>query len=141
MVASTSKYRYLIHSLLLIVGLSYLVSSCTSQEGAWEDNIKLSQKEATFSAASDSLTFITNGDASWWISNIRLNETTVAFNLIKTTIDTFQIIENDFSIIKKSKTELQITMGPNPTDEQRTLSVGLQAGNYFDRITISQNGM
>ncbi len=136
-----SKIQYLLSLLVITVGLSLNICSCITQEGAWDDNIMLSQKEATFSAASDSLTFTTSGDAGWWISNISLNADIIPFDLINTTNDIFQIIENDFSVIRKSKSELQIKMDANPTSEQRTLIIGLQAGNYFDKITISQNGM
>jgi hypothetical protein len=127
-------------SLTLLSGI-FLLSSCSEQkDGDWDDNIKLSKKEATFDVLSDSTTFTTEGDW-WWISDIFLNGVAQeGLENINTAEDSFEILSDEFIIRRIRKTELFVKMEENVTGEIRVLEVGFQAGNYFDGVTITQNG-
>ena len=124
---------------LTISAIIFSTSSCTDKEGAWDDIIELSQKEATYAAAGDSLTFTTKGDW-WWISDISLDEVYIDFEETDTTADAFEIAGDHFKVIRINKTELLIIMTENTSTMSRKLRVGIQAGNYFDSIKITQLG-
>ncbi len=124
--------------LLIFFGAGLLIFSCSEEDGKWDDNIKLSKKEATFDVLKDSTTFTTEGEG-WWISGVSLNNIQVDLENINTTEDNFEIINEDFFIRRNSKTELFVRMEENATDEDRILQIGLQSGNYFDGVTITQN--
>lgn len=51
------------HYLLLLMGVAYFSCSQNGEDpdGIWDDNIKLSAKTATLSAAEDSVIFFTEG--------------------------------------------------------------------------------
>lgn len=123
----------------IFVMLSLLMFSCSENEGAWKDNIQLSQKEAVFSANSDSLTIMANGTDDWWISDVSLDDDFIDIDSINTILDSFDLIHGDFRIHKYNQTELKIIMNTNLTNKQRILIIGLQSGNYFDQIKITQS--
>ena len=123
----------------IFIMLSLLMFSCSENEGAWKDNIQLSQKEAVFSANSDSLTIMANGTDDWWISDVSLDDDFIDIDSINTILDSFDILHGDFIIHKYNQKELKIIMNTNLTDKQRILIIGLQSGNYFDQIKITQS--
>lgn len=123
----------------IFIMLSLLMFSCSENEGAWKDNIQLSQKEAVFSANSDSLTIMANWTDDWWISDVSLDDDFIDIDSINTILDSFDIIHGDFRIHKYNQKELKIIMNTNLTDKQRILIIGLQSGNYFDQIKITQS--
>ena len=57
---------------------------------------------------------------------------------IDTTQVDFLIEENAFTIERKNANEIHISLIENQSDVERTLTIGLQAGNYFDGIKIIQ---
>lgn len=117
-----------------------IVFSCTkSLDGDWEDNINVSQKEVHNSAVENNIEITTKGKG-WWINGIWLDKIQLDLNGIDTTKENFIIEKNEFSIERKSSTEIYITMRANPADSIRILGIGLQSGNYFDGITITQSG-
>ena len=125
-----------------ILVIIFSVFSCSEPErrdGDWDDNIKLSQKEAELSAEEDAIVITTQGEW-WWISHISLNDSLVEIGDINTTTDNFVIDHPEFRIERKNKTEIHIEMTKNDTNTKRTLVIGLQAGNYFDAIRIIQAG-
>jgi hypothetical protein len=118
------------------------LASCNSNEpdGKWDDNIKLSEKEVTISAESKALIITTKG-TWWWINGIALDDDWgYDISGIDTTKDDFFIEENEFTIERKNATEIHISLTANQTNVDRILTVGLQAGNYFDGIKIIQTG-
>ena len=133
----------LVVGIISILFLSLL--SCKSNEpdepiGKWDDNIKLSTKEVNFIAESDSVIITTEG-TSWWIYGIGLNDDwSYDISGIDTTQDNFLIEESEFTIERRNTNEIRISMTENQSDTERTLTIGLQAGNYFDRIRITQSG-
>lgn len=122
--------------------MTIFLFSCSSESGGeigkWDDNIKLSQKEAQFSADKDSIVITTEGE-SWWISDISFNGNS-DYNLgdLDTSQENFLIEDSQFSIERRNSTEIHIVMQRNDTGSERNLIIGLQAGDYFDGIKIVQ---
>ena len=120
--------------------LFLIVLSCEdSKDGDWDDNIKLSQKEVQFSSAQNNVEITTEG-TGWWIGEISMDGELFDLNGIDTTKENFTIAENEFSIERKNSTEIYISMQQNPNESVRVLIIGLQSGNYFDGIKITQSG-
>jgi hypothetical protein len=123
--------------LILIVILN--LSCSDRKDGAWDDNIKLSQKELQFDSLENSAIIKTGGD-SWWISGIFFKDgQTFDLSNVDTTANNFTITESEFILERKNGKEIAIKLFENTTGSQRILTVGLQAGNYFDGITITQS--
>jgi len=51
----------------------------------------------------------------------------------------FLMDEEEFLIERRNSKELYIQMSPNTTGSERKLLIGLQSGNYFDGVTITQS--
>ena len=124
---------------ILILLLGILGTSCTKSEpdGKWDDNIKLSQKKVEISGENNSLLITTEGEW-WWITDITLDETHIDFSGVNTTQNDFVIENTEFKIERKNTTEIHIDMYNNSTGSSRVLRIGLEAGDYFDGITITQ---
>ena len=124
---------------LFIVAIYSCSNSKETPIGLWDDNIKLSQKEAQFTTENDSIVITTEGEW-WWIHEISLNENS-NFDLsgIDTNAKNFIIDETEFKIERKNATEIHIEMTKNLTGSERVLIIGLEAGDYFDRIIITQS--
>ena len=127
--------------MLGIFGFFFLsLLSCDSEEpiGKWEDNIKLSKKEVSISANANTVIITTEG-TWWWIDGISLNgEHNFDMSDIDTSRENFLIEETIFSIERRNAKEIHISMNKNDSGSERILAIGLQAGNYFDRITVIQ---
>jgi len=121
---------------LAIVTITIIIS-CSKKDGDWEDNIELSQKEVIFDFGANSITITTKGH-SWWISSVRLNDKHINIEQVNTIEDSFDIIEPEFSISRRNATNVRIEVSENPSIEQRELIIGVQDGNYFDNIKITQ---
>ena len=119
-----------------------MLQSCNDEEkliGLWDDIIKLSEKEVTISAESNSLVITTEG-TGWWINEIGLDDDwSYDIDGIDTSQD-FLIEENDFIIERINTNEIHISMTENQSGlDNRILSITLQAGNYSDRVRIIQS--
>lgn len=122
---------------LSLVMILISVFSCTkSQDGKWDDNIKLSHKDIEFSPINDSIIITTEGE-SWWINNVFFDDST-DFEISENSTGKFLIQEDEFTVDRRSSTELYIEMTQNLTDSVRILIIELQNGNYFDGIKITQ---
>ena len=125
--------------LLVLISL-FTIFSCSKDTpiGIWDDNIKLSQKEVEFDANENSITITTEGEW-WWITEVRFNNSYVNFEDMDTTSDDFIIEETEFRIERKNTTEIYISMSENLGDSARVLGIGLEAGDYFDHIKVTQS--
>ena len=134
------KEKFLL-GLISILFLSVLSCESADQpDGKWDDNIKLSTKEVNFTAEPNSVVINTEG-TFWWISEIGLNnDWDYDLSGIDTTQDSFLIEEPEFTIERRNAREIYISMVENQSVDERTLTIGLQAGNYFDGIQIIQAG-
>jgi len=119
---------------LLIVSFITTIYSC----GKWADNIKLSTKHVEFSALSDSVKITTVG--SWWrVSDVSVNSKYFyEFKDINREADSYIIKQDCFVVERIDKNTLFIKVDGNPLNVQRIITVGLEAGDYFDRVTITQ---
>jgi hypothetical protein len=128
--------RHVIFLLFVVV-----LSSCSkdSPDGKWDDNIKLSTKYVEFSSAQDSVIITTEG-SWWWINAIMLGDSTYNYfnNDIDFESDSYTISEDSFVVEKRDSYTLSVRMEANNDNKARTLKLSLQAGDYFDDVTILQ---
>lgn len=125
----------------LLIAFVVVVCSCsdkTTKVGDWSDNIQLSAKSVVLSASSDSVVLKTGG-SSWWITDVTVGD--VHFNnhmYVGHETDTCSIKHDGFVVVRRDKSTLVIKVDENLLAVQRIITVGLEAGDYFDRVTITQ---
>lgn len=126
-----------------IITLSMLLLclySCEEPIGKWDDNIKLSAKKADFKANGDSI-IIKTGGSWWWINNIMINKNPVWYPRPETADSTHYTVNLDSVAIKRQDAKtLFIKVNKNNLKSQREISINLEAGDYFDYVTITQKG-
>lgn len=122
--------------LFLILALSF-ISCFDEKEGDWNDNIKLSKKEIIVSKDKNSIKITTEGKW-WWIYEMKLNGESIDFDNEITSLKDFVIEKDIFRIERKNAQEIDIDINENKTNKKRVLEIGIQAGNYFDRIKLTQ---
>lgn len=131
-------------SAVTIIAVILLVFACTHSDtpdliGKWDDNIQLSEKYVEFSAHADSISINTKCEW-WWINELTLNDTTHI--MIGDNIDlesaSYKIESEDYMVARKDKTTLFVKFNDNNTGKDRTLTVTLEAGDYFDYVTVVQ---
>jgi hypothetical protein len=121
--------------ILFVLSITLILSSC----GGWRDNIKLSTKSAEFSAKGDSILITTKGD-SWWLSNITVdNKIFDKFDGIDVLSDSYIVKQDCFIFQRRDGNTLFIKLEPNLLSVKRTVIFELEAGDYFDRVTITQD--
>ncbi|MDX1828619.1 MAG: hypothetical protein R3342_03640 [Lutibacter sp.] len=131
-------------NIFYLITLSLFIYSCSNSNndrpiGQWDDNIKLSIKDVTFKSTSDSIIITTEGDW-WWVIGISINnENFEDFGGIDVTSDNYTIEQNGILIEKRDKNTLFIQADENPLNIERKIIVQLEAGDYFDRVIITQN--
>lgn len=125
------------NSLVLIILIMTMSCKETQQVGKWNDNIKLSERKVEVSGEANAVIITTQG-RWWWLSELLLNGEYVDFGTVDTSVSDFMIKKEDFSIVRKNTTQLEILLTKNTSSEKRELHIGLQAGNYFDSIEITQ---
>jgi hypothetical protein len=131
--------------LMILFGMfSVLFVACSSDDiknyplGPSGDEIKLSKKEASFTAESSTIT-ITTEYKGWWVNGFSLDKVRIDKGTVNLLAENF-IFKNDvFEVEKKNGNTLIITMSKNTTGTERILNIGLQSGNYFDNINITQS--
>lgn len=119
--------------------MSVMLFSCINRkDGDWDDNIKLSVKIAEFSAEADSIIITTKG-TWWWINDIKINQTEFYyFEGVNLESNHYTIQQDDILVERRNATTLFIKAGANSTGVKRAITVGLEAGDYFDRVRITQ---
>ena len=117
-------------------------TSCTKEQpiGKWDDNIKLSSKLLEFSSKGDSATVTTKG-TWWWITDVNVDTVWYYdFDVNQEYATEYIISGSCFYLERKDAKTLFIKIDPNPLISERIIRIGLEAGDYFDGITIKQNG-
>ena len=133
-----------LNNLLCLVSILLICFSCSDEDqpiGIWDDNIKLSTKSVEFTAEADSTIVTTKGNW-WWINSVNVNDESY-YNFynndeIDLVSDNYSISEDCFVIERRDKNTLFIKIDKNDSNEERIVRISLQAGNYFDGITITQ---
>lgn len=106
--------------------------------GKWDDNIHLSAREFTFNAQGDSAVIKTEG-TSWWISDIAVDTTYYyGFTDVNMQADKYSIKKDCFVVEHRDRKTLFVKVNANPLNVKRVITIGLEAGDYFDRVTITQ---
>ncbi|KAF2341301.1 hypothetical protein [Flavobacterium tistrianum] len=131
--------------LMILLGMfSVLFVACSREEhidppiGRSEDDIKLSKKEAFFTAEANTVT-ITAEYKTWWVDDFALDKVRIDKGTVNLYAENF-IFKNDvFEVEKKNGNTLIITMSKNTTGRERILNIVLQAGNYFESINVVQS--
>lgn len=123
---------------LSLTAVLFLIASCKKEIGKWDDNIKLSQKTVSFNSNNNSIV-VTTKTTGWWLSSISFNKTNIDLKNIERTTQNFVVIQPDFKVERKEGNKIIITMNQNTTNSDRLLSIGLQNGDYFDGLEITQS--
>jgi hypothetical protein len=125
--------------ILVVASISVIIISCTRvrKDGDWDDNIKLSVKTDEFTSLADSVIITTKG-SWWWISDITVNENHFYGFGINPDSESYIIKQDCFIVERRDEHTLFIRLEENPLNVIRSVTVGLQAGDYFDRVTITQ---
>lgn len=127
----------------LFIGLIIVGTSCSDKnrlDGDWDDCIKLSTKEVNFSAMADSIVISTKG-SSWWITDIAIDDDIYHdFEDIDVLSDKYEIKIDNIVVKRRDKKTFIVKVNENPFDSERVITVGLQAGDYFDNVTLTQKG-
>lgn len=119
---------------LLIVG-TLLFIAC----GRWSDNIHLSTKSAIFKSIGDSIIVTTKGDW-WWLTDVNVDtKKYYNFDGVDVFADSYIVKKDCFLFERRDKNTIFIKIDPNLNGANRTVIFFLEAGDYFDRITITQN--
>ncbi len=127
-------------AILILIMMALIATSCkeTSKEGDWDDNILLSTKQAAFKATGDSILISTGGNW-WWISDIAINGTNYFnFSTVNMEQESYTITHDGLILQRRNKNTLFIKVDANPSATNRIITVGLQAGDYFDHVVITQ---
>ena len=126
-------------SIIVLIISIILIYSCTKdKEGDWQDNIKLSTKSVEFAALGDSVIIKTGGNW-WWISDISVDSVWYyGFKNVDLQADNYSIKQDCFNVEHRDKNTLFIKITANPNKVKRIITIGLEAGDYFDRVTITQ---
>ena len=129
-------------TMLLFVSI-FIIMSCSDEEepiGKWDDIIKLSTSNVEFGAGTDSVTITTEGDW-WWINDISFEDSTYFYyhrEDLNLESDSYLIKEEGFIVERRDKNTLFVKLGENNTGKERILKITLEAGNYFDYVSIKQ---
>lgn len=126
---------FLIYS-ILVVSLFVFLSCSDDTDGDWDDNIKLSQKTVELPADNSSFLITTEG-TGWWINGVSFNGN-IDHEVSENASGGFLIESDEFIVDRRAEKEIYIQLSENTTGTVRTLVVGLENGNYFDGISVTQ---
>jgi len=116
----------------------FIFLSCIIYQNKWKDNIHLSVRSADFNSSGDSV-IIKTGGSSWWISHISVDSVCYSnFPGVDLLSDKYLIKQDCFIIERRDKNTLFVEVEANPLPVKRIIIVGFEAGDYFDRVTVTQ---
>ena len=125
-----------------IVFAILFASSCKSDDTVTPDKhnaIKLSSRQAKFNAQADSLTLTTESDW-WWIESIVSDDKTFDdFGNVNTLSNSYSLSHDFFIVARRDNHTLFIKLDENTTRQQRTVTVNLESGEFFDQISVTQS--
>ena len=124
--------------LAFVVAILFIISCKKTEQGKWSDNIKLSQKKVSFNSNINSIV-VTTESTGWWLGGITYDKKNIDLTNIKRLDQNFTVTEADFQVERKDGNKIIITMNQNTTKSDRLLTIGLQYGDYFDGVEITQS--
>jgi hypothetical protein len=123
---------------LAIITLALAACSRHRADGDWDDIIKLSSKSFEFNSKGDSV-IVKTGGSWWWVTDISVgNSWYYGFSDINLESDNYIIRHDCLVVEKRDKNTLFIRATANTDSLDRVITVGLEAGDYFDRIVVTQ---
>ena len=134
--------------LLMMIGLISCDKETSEPNGYQGDTIKLSTKELSFSSQPSTKEVTTEGE-QWVISLIANEDTDLDYskdNIVMTIGDvgknenTPLKIEGDWFTITRELKKITVELKDNDTNKKRVVKIGVADRNYFDRITVEQDG-
>jgi hypothetical protein len=133
-----NKHRIII----LLLGIFFTISCFRKDDtiGKWADNIKLSKKSVDLKAETDSVIITTKGDG-WWVDGISFEGSRYSYyhrEDINLESDSYLIKEDCFVVERRHKNTLFVKLNKNCTGHERIMTISLEAGDYFDGVTVKQ---
>lgn len=124
---------------LLTLLIAFILFSCTQEKtGSWDDIIQLSTKTAEFNAVGDSVIITTKG-SWWWIIGISVDDSIrLDFKGVNVLSDHYKIADDCYVAERRNSNTLFIRLDANPKKTLRIVKIALEAGDYFDMVTITQ---
>lgn len=120
--------------------VAMLFGSCETDkpDGLWDDIIKLSTTSVEFTE-SNTATVTTQGEW-WWILHVEINDVYYRHSYQSNMYDRENItIEANWLTVERTDSKtLKISATKNVTNQSRTAKINLEAGDYFDQITVTQ---
>jgi pectate lyase len=127
--------------LVFLLAAVALLSACHKDiKGKWEDNIHLAVNNAVFNPNGDSL-IIATGGGWWWIDGVQFDDSAYCaqkYDNFNPEADTFTISEKHFTVQKRGRHMFFAKLDKNTSGKERILNISLEAGDYFDGVTIRQ---
>lgn len=119
--------------------IAFMLFSCTQKkDGDWDDNIQLSARTAEFKAIGDSIIITTKGNW-WWVQQISLDGISRSdFEGTDILSDHYKIAGDGYVVERRNTHTLFVRLEANPKKTTRLFKISLEAGDYFDCITITQ---
>lgn len=110
------------------------------KDGDWDDNIKLSTRLVNFTGTQN-IVEIKTQNTWWWINSVNTNNEYFMPKYQTNMFDKENIIVNTdwLTVERKDGKTIELTATNNTTQSKRTATISLQAGNYFDYITVIQS--
>ena len=123
-------YYFLSFVLLLFV----FISCSNDVVGKGTDTIGLETKEVFFKSSKDSIEIRTRKGDDWWLTEISTKDT-----IYRTHSLNVQVIEGGGLYVEKTgRKSIFIRIDSNLTGLERRFTTVIQAGNYYNTLTIIQ---
>lgn len=129
--------------MIMLATLAVLLVSCnnnnTEIEGDWDDNIHLSTRYASFDNNEGSAT-VTTENGWWWFNEVNINGEHYIPEYQTNMFDKeyITIVADWLTVDRVESKKIRLAVKPNLSGSDRTAYVHVQAGNYFDHITVTQ---
>jgi len=131
---------------IIILGIGVFLAlfqiSCNKVDliGDWDDKIELSTRLVNLDSPQN-IVEVKAQNTWWWINSINIGDKYFFPDYQTNMFDKENItIISDWLIVERKDGEtIQLSVTKNMTQEKRAAKITLQAGNYFDYITVIQS--
>ncbi|MCE1198919.1 MAG: hypothetical protein LWW85_08115 [Marinilabiliales bacterium] len=133
-----SKQTFTSQIFCLLLAVVSLSCSKKAPIGQWENNIQLSQNEVIFGSQKDSITLSAKG-SYWWINLAWSGDDKYRGEPSQNPASVGYTIDLGYGRVERTGTHaLFIRLNANPNKTERVVHIELEAGDYFDLVTITQ---